>query len=253
MTSTDADRTRHTAPAGTLGSVDTRADTRADARAETGAGADAAEPADTTGTPGTADGRSAARRPWWAVALREPFLAATWRRVAYVLLALPVSLICVPLALVGGPAAPVQRALAERLLGVRIEAPSRPGPYAFVHAVLSLPLNAIAALVTVYGWSLIPLNLGWPVRGVVGLGDPDPAHDWGGPTFAGAWATHVAGGVGIALLLMPWIGRGLAALQLRLATALLGAGRRGVTGAVGCALAAIAVGCGLVYLFSHQT
>lgn len=194
----------------------------------------------------------AVRRRWWVVALREPFLAATWRRVAYLLLALPVSLLCVPLALAGGPAGRVQRGLARRLLGLDIPAPPRTGAFALAHAVLSLPLNLIAAMVTVYGWSLVPLNFGWPLRPVLGMGTADPSQDWGGPTFAGAWAVHAVGGGVTFLLLMPWLGRGLTALQGRLAAALLGTSRAGVLKAAGLAVLVAAVGAALSVPIIHQ-
>ncbi|WP_328496508.1 hypothetical protein OHS59_30250 [Streptomyces sp. NBC_00414] len=150
-------------------------------------------------------------RAWQLV--REPFTAGTWRRVAYALLAVPVALAAVPVALLGGRAAAGrwQRGLVRRLLGTRLPG-SSPGVR---HALLALPLNLAVAAVTLYGWMVVPMNIGWPLRG------GDPATSWGGPTFAGAWAFHaVLGGIGF-LLLMPWVGRALAALQLRLATALL--------------------------------
>ncbi|QGV80745.1 hypothetical protein [Streptomyces ficellus] len=133
--------------------------------------------------------------------LTEPFRPATWRRVAYLLVALPAGLLGVP------------HLLARRLLGVDLGAPA---PRRLVlYALLATPVNAVALAVTVYGWSLVPMNLGWPLRA------GDPAQAWGGPTFAGAWAFHaVVGGIGF-LLLMPWIGRGVTALQRRLAFRLL--------------------------------
>ncbi|MGW6014576.1 hypothetical protein [Streptomyces sp. NPDC055210] len=145
--------------------------------------------------------------------VREPFTARTWRQVAYALPAVPVGLAAVPVALLGGRAAAGrrQRDLVGRFLGVRLPG-SSPG---VLHALLALPLNLAVAALTLYGWSIVPMNIGRPLRG------GDPATSWGGPTFAGAWAFHaLSGGVGF-LLLMPWLGRALAALQLRLATALL--------------------------------
>ncbi|MDT0445811.1 hypothetical protein [Streptomyces johnsoniae] len=152
--------------------------------------------------------------------LRRPFLAETWKRVAYLLLALPVGALCVPLALAGGPAGRVQRGLARVLLGVEVAAPERAGRVrGLAHAVLSLPLNLVAALVTVYGWWLVPMNLGYPLRP-----DAHPETDWGGPTLVGAWLTHAIPGGVTFLLVMPWIGRGLTTSQSRLLTALLGTG-----------------------------
>jgi hypothetical protein len=169
--------------------------------------------------------------------LREPFRAETWKRVAYLLLALPVGILCIPLALVGGPAGRIQRGLARRLLGLDVEEPERTGPLALAHAVISLPLNLIAVTVTLYFWTIVPLNLGWPLRPALGLGDADPAKDWGGPTFAGAWAVHAIGGGVTFLFLSPWVGRGFTALQARLVTAFLGARRTGLLKATALALA----------------
>ncbi|MGQ4516933.1 hypothetical protein [Streptomyces sp. DW26H14] len=191
------------------------------------------------------------RKPRWRSArillrvLKEPFRAATWRRFAYVVLALPVGLLCVPLALVGGPAGRVQRGLARSLLGVEIAETERTGPLAFVHAVLSAPLNLVALAVTGYFWTVAFINIGYPLR-------PDTTaesltHSWGGPTLAGAWAVHGFGGGIPFLFLTPWVVRGFAAMQTRLIRALLGGPeggpRRGR--AVATALAVSAV-CGLV-------
>jgi hypothetical protein len=148
--------------------------------------------------------------------LREPFTAGTWRRFAYGVVALPMSLASIPLALVGAPAGRWQRAVMRRVLREDTEGTVRDvrggARSGLVHALVSLPLNLLTLFVTVYGWLIVPMNLGWPLR----AGD-DYSGAWGGPTFAGAWAFHaLLGGIGF-LLLMPWIGRGLTALQLRLA------------------------------------
>ncbi|MFB7667480.1 hypothetical protein ACFC1R_26665 [Kitasatospora sp. NPDC056138] len=189
----------------------------------------------------------------WRTVLALPFRGGTWRQVTYLLLALPVGLGCVALALVGGPAGRVQRGLLHRLLGVRIEEPERAGRLlSLLHSVVSLPLNAVALAVTCYGWLLVPLNLGWPLRPLIGLGDGDYRLAWGGPTFAGAWAFHaVVGGVSF-LLLMPWLGRGLTTLQARLATALLGPRRGGAAGPLVLALLVAAVGAVLSVAIVHQ-
>ncbi|MFF4346578.1 hypothetical protein [Streptomyces sp. NPDC001530] len=164
-------------------------------------------------------------RVWWAV--REPFTADAWRRVAYALLAFPVGVICVPLALLGAPTGRWQRALVHRFLGdpgdlsapgVRSDRGAEPpGPSrGLAHAVLATPLNLVVLAVTAFGWSVVPMNLGWPLRA-----GSDYADAWGGPTFAGAWAFHaIIGGLGF-LLLMPWLGRAMAAVQRRLAATLL--------------------------------
>ncbi|MEV0977994.1 hypothetical protein [Streptomyces sp. NPDC049915] len=77
---------------------------------------------------------SAAAHVWRIV--REPFTAASWRRTAYAVLALPVGLVCVPLALLGAPTGRRQRELLRRLLGADLPAGSRTG---LAHALLSPP------------------------------------------------------------------------------------------------------------------
>lgn len=157
--------------------------------------------------PGTGPaGRDTAAVWVWRL-VREPFTAETWRRTAYAVTALPVGAVCVPLALAGLPAGRWQRELARRLLGAEITGGRRAG---LLHALGALPLNLITALVTLYGWSLVPMNLGWPLRA-----GGEATDAWGGPTFAGAWAFHaIVGGLGF-LLLMPGVVRGLTGLQLR--------------------------------------
>ncbi|MFE2421191.1 hypothetical protein [Streptomyces hokutonensis] len=149
----------------------------------------------------------------WRIA-REPFTAATWRRTAYAVLAFPVGLVCVPLSLLGAPTARWQRGLVHRFLGADIPGTARRG--GLRHALLATPLNLLTTFITVYGWAIVPMNLGWPLR----AGD-DYAGAWGGPTFAGAWAFHaILGGIGF-LLLTPWLVRGLTAVQVRVARSLL--------------------------------
>lgn len=158
-----------------------------------------------------------ARVRWW----RMPFSADTWRRTLYVLLALPVSLVCVPLALLGDyrTAARWQRGLARRYMALRGGPASGEGAgRALAHAVLSLPLNLVSLALTVYLWSLVPANLAYPLR----PGTMDSyQHSWGGPSLAGAWAVHAAGGV-VFLFVTPWVVRGFTSLQGWLVGRLLG-------------------------------
>lgn len=193
--------------------------------------------------------------------LRAPFAADTWRSTGYALVALPVAIVSVPLALVGGPAGRLQRRAAGLLpgglqmrragllpggpptgglrkrpagllwagAGRRVEAhagsdeaePAESRGRALLHAILALPLDAAVFAITVYGWLLVVLNLGFPLRPLVGL-SADGAGSWGGPSVAGAWAVHAVTGGLISLLLMPWVVRGLTGLQRRLLRALLG-------------------------------
>jgi Putative sensor len=160
----------------------------------------------------------APRDRWW----RRPFSADTWRRTCYILLAPPVSLVAVPLALLGGwrAAARLQRGLARRYLGLRIHgpAPHDTAGRVVAHAVLGLPLNLGSLALTAYLWWLVPANLAYPLR----PGTMDSyQHSWGGPTLAGAWAVHAAAGV-VFLFVTPWIVNGISRWQGRLARRLLG-------------------------------
>lgn len=114
------------------------------------------------------------------VILRAPFTADTWKRVGYIALALPVGILCVPIALVGGPAGRIQRVLAERLLGVDADGPERTGPLALAHALISLPINLVALTVTFYFWTVVAINLGFPLRP-----DNDPTQSWEAPPWPG--------------------------------------------------------------------
>jgi hypothetical protein len=186
---------------------------------------------------------AARTRPVWRSMLRAPFTGETWRRAAYLLLALPAAVLCLPLALIGSPAAGrIQRSLARRLLGADVpEADRASKPLALAHAVLTLPLNLIATVVTGYFWFVMLINLGYPLR-------PDSdnyAHSWGGPTLAGAWAVHLLGGTVLVGLVMPWIIKGFTKLQARLVRAFHGAGREGLRSSAVIALA-VAAGCVLL-------
>jgi hypothetical protein len=148
---------------------------------------------------------------WW----RLPFSADTWRGTFYILLTLPVSLVSLPLALLGGhqAAARLQRGLARRYLALRIDepAPGRTAGRVVAHALLGLPVNLVSLALTAYLWSLVPTNLAYPLR----PGTMDSyQHSWGGPTLAGAWAVHAAGGL-VLLFATPWIVRGITWLQGR--------------------------------------
>lgn len=153
---------------------------------------------------------------WW----RLPFSADTWRRTLYAVVALPVAVVCVPLTVVGGSAAAtrLQEGLASRLLELRVNAPRHRGVDGRVlgHALLSLPLGVVSLVLAVYLWLLVIGNVAYPLRG----GDLSTA--WGGPSLAGAWAVHGAGGLAF-LFVTPWIIKGVTTLQGRLLQRMLGA------------------------------
>jgi hypothetical protein len=167
----------------------------------------------------TPDAAPVRRVPWWA----RPFSADTWRRTLYVLLALPVGVVCVPLSILGGsPAAGrLQQGPAARLLGVGLARPPRRRVDGRVlgHALLSLPLNALSWALTVAVWALAVVNIAYPLR----PDSDDLSNAWGGPSLAGAWAVHGTAGLAL-LLLAPWIVNGVTALQGRLVRAMLGSG-----------------------------
>jgi hypothetical protein len=161
-----------------------------------------------------------ARRRWWVM----PFSTETWRQTIYVVIALPASLAFMPIALLGGHrrVARWQRGLTRRYLPQRTGGPpARDTAWRVAaHAVLSLPLNLVSLVVTGYLWLGVPLNFAYPLRpGAM----ESYQRDWGGPSLAGAWAFHAAGGVA-ALFLTPWVVQALTWLQARLTRGLLGAG-----------------------------
>ncbi|GHH55926.1 sensor domain-containing protein [Streptomyces candidus] len=186
--------------------------------------------------------RPAARSgfPGWRAVLWEPFRVRTWRRMLYLLLAFLVGLLCLPLALVGGPVGRVQLVLQRRLLREEFEVRERAGVLGVAHAVLGLPVHLVALVVTYFFWFLAAINLGYPLRP-----GNDPTDSWGGPTMAGAWAFHaLTGGVGF-FLLAPWVAKGFTVLQTRLAAGLLGRDRSGLGRTLRLAFAVAAV-CGLL-------
>ncbi|MEU9211664.1 hypothetical protein AB0D27_27910 [Streptomyces sp. NPDC048415] len=80
--------------------------------------------------------------------VREPFRADTWRRVGYALLAFPVGMMCVPLALVDAPTGRWQRTLVRRFLGAEPSGSCRGPEHAgylrsLAHALLATPLNLL--------------------------------------------------------------------------------------------------------------
>jgi hypothetical protein len=133
--------------------------------------------------------------------LRLPFTAEPLRRSLYLLLAVPAAIIAI------GDGGRFQQRLADRLLARRVPARRARG---LLGVPLVLPMLAVAA----YGWLIVVLNIGYPIRPLLGM--PGYTRDaWGGPTYAGVWAFHALGGV-LVLLLMPWLLRALTAVLLRI-------------------------------------
>ncbi|WP_433284340.1 hypothetical protein [Micromonospora sp. CA-244673] len=109
-----------------------------------------------------------------------------------------------------------------RALGALAGAVRQPGRLrALGGAVLALPVAAASTALTAVLAFLVLINvLAYPFRPWLGLGEQTAtnwyADAWGGPTLAGAWATHAAL---VLLLVVPpivWVVRGLTALQERL-------------------------------------
>lgn len=158
------------------------------------------------------------RGRWWTL----PFSAETWRRTFYILVAVLASAVCMPLVLLGGyrAAARLQRRLARRFLAPRADEPAprdRAGRV-LAHTVLSLPVNLASVALTAYLWAGVAVNIAFPLR----PGALDSyQHSWGGPSLAGAWAVHAAGGL-VFLFITPWIVMAITWLQGRLVERLLG-------------------------------
>jgi hypothetical protein len=143
------------------------------------------------------------------------------RRAVYALVALPVALSCLALAAAGraGAAAAVRLGSLRRFAGVELAA--APGTGRLVrHLLLSLPADAVAFVVAGYVWLLLPMNLLYPLR--LAVYDESARDSWGGPTLAGAWAVHVAGGVASFVVAGLPIAAGLVWVQARIADRTLG-------------------------------
>jgi hypothetical protein len=177
-----------------------------------------------------------------------PFRASTWHRFGSAVLAAPVSLACLVLALAGriGTAARYQRRLAGR------SPAGRPARWrnVVVCSLASLAIGLVSWVLLQDLAYLMLLNIAYPARVYISVGDhtnflpwdgwnllwsirfhratgPNPwannyTTSWGGPTLAGAWAVHA----GLSLLtiypVLAWAVRGLVRLQRRLAASLLG-------------------------------
>ncbi|MEO3786983.1 hypothetical protein ABGB12_26975 [Actinocorallia sp. B10E7] len=130
-----------------------------------------------------------------------PFSPAPWLRTLYVFLSAPLTLV----SLVDGGR--LRQRLGGRLLGG--EMPARR-----LRGLAGLPFDLAASPAVLYGWSVVPMNLGYPLRPLLGF-DGSLENAWGGPTLLGAWAVHALGGVAF-LFLMPWVVAGVVAVQSRI-------------------------------------
>lgn len=138
------------------------------------------------------------------------------RRAVYALVALPVALCCLVAAAAGrgGAATRVRLGSLRRLAGVHLDAAPDTGRLVR-HLLLSLPADVVAFAVAGYLWLLLPMNLLYPLR--LAVYDESARDSWGGPTLAGAWAVHAAGGVASFVVLGLPIAAGLAWVQARIA------------------------------------
>lgn len=178
--------------------------------------------------------------------LHRTFGADSRRRVGYATVCAPVAVAALALTLVGRPrrAAALQQRVAARLLGSPAgERTSRPGSVAY--ALVTLPLGMLGLGLALL---LVPNTIRNLLYGVFPEGDY--SHAWGGPTLAGAWAVHAAGGLALVPVLI-WLVRGLTALQRRLAGALLGGHRLGVPLSAASAVTILA-GTVLLTAFARQ-
>ena len=145
---------------------------------------------------------------------RAPFTASTWWRSAYLVVAGPVSIVALVAAIAHRPAGrpALNGRLAEVLrivpAGSAVTNPVRSRVVG--QAMLGIVLGAVALVITVYGWLLVLLNVAYPIRGASDLSDA-----WGGPSLAGAWAVHAAGGL-FFLFVVPYVVEGLTALHRRM-------------------------------------
>jgi len=137
-------------------------------------------------------------------------LAAGCRRAVYALVALPLGAWCLGLLLAGrtARAASLRRGALRRWAGSSAGSPSRRRWTAY--SVVSLPVDLAVFAAAAYLWLLLPMNLLYPLR--LAVYDESATDSWGGPTMAGAWAVHAAGGT-LAFLV---VGLPVAALLVRL-------------------------------------
>jgi len=141
-------------------------------------------------------------------------------RATFPLVELPVYLYFLVGACVGrmSRAAQLHNRVAERIAGAGLGGTARGRVLAT--SVLVLPINLALFALAGYLWSILPVNLAYPLR-------PDTTarslqRAWGGPSLAGAWAVHAAGAAAFFVLVgVPLLG-GVVWLQVRLLRLLVG-------------------------------
>ena len=141
-------------------------------------------------------------------------------RATFPLVELPIYLYCLAGACVGrmNRAARLHNRVAERIAGAGLGSTAR--RRLLVTSVLVLPLNLALFTLAAYLWSVLPVNLAYPLR-------PDTTAEslqraWGGPSLAGAWAVHALGAAAFFALLGVPLLRGVVWLQVRLLRLLIG-------------------------------
>lgn len=124
---------------------------------------------------------------------RSPFTAANWRRCAYLVAVVPAGIWGALLAMRSRPddAVRLHARLSEKLLGrFLFSSPGSVGPgRAALYGLATIPLNLGCLLAGTYVWSIVPMNLAFPLR------SGDLSTSWGGPSLAGAWEVHALGGL----------------------------------------------------------
>jgi hypothetical protein len=124
--------------------------------------------------------------------VRYPFTADPWVRTAEILVHPFGALASLALVIVR------RRGTADRTLlwPTQTSNATATAGRVFVRGLIGVVLGSVAALVVGYAWLIVPVNLGYPLR----PDTDDLSNAWGGPTMAGAWAVHAAGG-----LLFVWV------------------------------------------------
>ena len=130
-----------------------------------------------------------------------PFSAEPYRSTLFLLISIPLAV----WALADGGRA--QQGAARKLLKHDVRATR-------VRGIAAVLLDIAALVVIGYWWLGVVLNVAYPIRPLLGM-NGEYRDAWGGPSLAGAWAVHAAGGL-VFWLTVPWLLRGYAALWRRI-------------------------------------